>query len=100
MSLISWSLHNFSQPDFLPHMSLTHIYVLHSSHNLQKNLQAYNIEGTVKQEKEHNFQRASKGLGIVRQLNELYTIPSQTFTMYSSHNKLSGMQLTSSKRNQ
>ena len=32
---------------------------------LSKNLQAYNIEATVQQEKEQKFQRASRALGIV-----------------------------------
>ena len=50
---------------FMTRATHTHIYILHSSHNLQKNLQPYNIEGTVKQEKAHKFQRASQGLGIV-----------------------------------
>ena len=64
MSSISWSLHYFSQPDF-HHMHPSHIYICHASHILWKNLQAYNIEGTVQQEKEHKFQRASRALGIV-----------------------------------
>ena len=32
---------------------------------LSKNLQAYNSEGTLQQEKEHKFQGASGALGIV-----------------------------------
>ena len=63
-----------------------HIYICHASHILWKNLQAYNIEGTVQQEKEQKFQRASRALGFVLQLNEFHTIPSQTFTTYTSHN--------------
>ena len=46
-------------------MPLTYIYICHTSHILGKNLQAYNIEGTVQQEKEHKFQGASRALGIV-----------------------------------
>ena len=42
-----------------------YIYICHKSHILWKNLQAYNIEGTVQQEKEHKFQGASRALGIV-----------------------------------
>ena len=42
-----------------------HIYICHASHILWKNLQAYNIEGTVQQEKEHNLQGARRALGIV-----------------------------------
>ena len=64
MSLISWSLCNFSQLDF-HHMRPLHIYICHTSLFLWKNLQAYNIEGTAQQEKEHKFQRASRALGIV-----------------------------------
>ena len=44
-------------------MPLTHI--CHTSHILWKNLQAYNIEGTVQQEKEHKNQGACQALGIV-----------------------------------
>ena len=62
--LISQSLYNFSQPD-LHHEHLSHICICHTSHILWKNLQAYNIEGTVQQEKEHKFQGASRALGIV-----------------------------------
>ena len=46
-------------------MALTHIYICHTSHILWKNLQVYNIEGTVQQEKEHKFQGASRASGIV-----------------------------------
>ena len=45
-----------------PHI---YIYICHTSHILGKNLQAYNIEGTAQQEKEHKFQGASRALGIV-----------------------------------
>ena len=54
---ISWSLHDFPQPDFTMCTPYTHIYMSHISH-FWKNLQAYNIEGTVQQEREHKFQRA------------------------------------------
>ena len=64
VSSISWSLCDLSQPDF-HHVCPSHIYICHTSHILCKNLQAYNIEGTVQDEKEHKFQRASKELGIV-----------------------------------
>ena len=46
---------------FSPQALLTHIYICHAYHILQENLQAYNIEGTVQQEKEHKNQ----ALGIV-----------------------------------
>ena len=50
-------------------MPVTHthiyIYICHASHILWKNLQAYNSEGTVQQEKEHKFQGASRALGLV-----------------------------------
>ena len=42
----------------------TYIYVTHLTF-LWKYLQAYNIEGTVQQEKEQKFQRANRALGIV-----------------------------------
>ena len=64
--LISWSLCDFSQPDFhhtCPSHIYIYIYVTH--HILWKNLQVYNIEHTVQQEKEHKFQGASRALGIV-----------------------------------
>ena len=48
-----------------PHAPLKHIYVCQASHILWKNLQVYNIEGTVQQEKEHKFQGASRALGVV-----------------------------------
>ena len=64
MLLISQSLQNFSQPDF-HHTCPSHIYICHTSHILWKNLQAYNIEDTVQQEKEHQFQRATRALEIV-----------------------------------
>ena len=68
---------------FSPQALLTHIYICHASHILWENLQAYNNEGTVQQEKEHKKPR---------------TIPSQNFTTYNSQNIFSGMHLTSSKR--
>ena len=40
----------------------SHIYNCHTSHILWKNLQAYNIEGTVQQEKEHKNQGACQGV--------------------------------------
>ena len=48
---------------FTTHAPNTYIYVIHLT-VLWKNLQAYNIEGTVQQEKAHKFQRASRALGI------------------------------------
>ena len=39
---------------------LTHIYICHTSHILWENLQAYNIEGTVQQEKEHKTKEHAK----------------------------------------
>ena len=43
-------------------MSLSHIYIYicHSSHILWKNLQMYNIEGTIQQEKEHKAKMHAK----------------------------------------
>ena len=64
MSSIFQSLYNFSQPEF-HHTSPSHIHIYHTSHILRNNLQAYNIEGTVQQEKEHKSQGASRALGIV-----------------------------------
>ena len=49
---------------FTMHAALTHIYMSCISH-LWKNLQAYNIEGTVQPEKEHKNQGACKALGVV-----------------------------------
>ena len=49
---------------FTTHAPHTYIYVIHLTF-LWKNLQAYNIEGTVQQAKAHKFQRASRALGIV-----------------------------------
>ena len=46
-------------------MWLSDIYICHASHMLWKNLQAYNNEGTVQQEKEHRNQGACLALGIV-----------------------------------
>ena len=85
---------------FTMHAPHTHIYICHTSHILWKNLQAYIIEGTVRQETEHKIQGASRALGIVRQLNEFHIIHSQNITTYTSHNIFSGIQLTSSKMNQ
>ena len=59
MMLISQSLHDFSQPD-CHHACPSHIYICHASRILWKNVQAYNIEGTVQQEKEHEFQREAE----------------------------------------
>ena len=38
----------------------THLYICHTSHILWENLQAYNIEGTVQQEKEHKTKEHAK----------------------------------------
>ena len=62
---ISQSLYDLSQQDFTMHTPYTYIYTCHASHILWKNLQAYNIEGTVQQEKEHKKQGACQALGIV-----------------------------------
>ena len=64
LMLITQSLYDSSQPDF-HHACPSHIYVCHTSHILWKNLQVYNIEGTVQQEKEHKNQGACHALGIV-----------------------------------
>ena len=103
---ISQSQYDFSQQQFY-HAYLTHthiyiyiyiyIYICQVSHILWKNLQAYNIECTVQQEKEHKNQGSCQALGIVWQLNEFCTIPSQPFTTYNSQYIVSGMHLTTSK---
>ena len=50
----------------IPHIYIyIYIYICPTSDILWKNLQAYNIEGTVQQEKEHKLQGASRALGIV-----------------------------------
>ena len=64
MSSIFQSLYNFSQPEY-HHTCLSQIQIYHTSHILWKNLQAYNIEGNVQQEKEHKSHGASRALGIV-----------------------------------
>ena len=64
LSSISQSLYDFSEPDF-HHMHLSNLLLCHASQSLLENLQAYNIEGTVQQEKEHKFQAAGRALGIV-----------------------------------
>ena len=52
-------------------------------------------------EKEHKNKTCSHLLGIVSQLNEFHTIPSQIFTTYNSQSIVSGIHLTSSaERNQ
>ena len=62
LTFITPSLYDFSHPDF-HHVHASHIYIGHTSHILWKNLQAYNIEGIVQQEKEN--QGACQALGIV-----------------------------------
>ena len=54
---------------------------------------AYNEKETQKQNTFHH-------LGIVAQLNEFSTIHSQIFITYNSQSIVSGIHLTSSKRNQ
>ena len=49
---------------FTTHTPHTYIYVTYLTF-LWKNLQVYNIEGTVQQEEEHKFQGASQALGNV-----------------------------------
>ena len=61
---ITQSLYDSSQHDF-HHGKFSDIYICHTSHNLWENLQVYNIEGTVQQEKEHKKQGACQALGIV-----------------------------------
>ena len=64
LMLISQSLYDFSQRYF--HQACpSHIEIYHTSHRLWKDFQAYSIEGTVQQEKEHKFQGPSRALGIV-----------------------------------
>ena len=48
------SRYDFSQPDF-HHTCPSHIKICHACLMLWENLQAYNIEGTVQQEKEDEF---------------------------------------------
>ena len=57
----SYVLISFLQKRF-HHMSLshTHIYICHASHILWKNLQMYNIEGTIQQEMEHKTKMHDK----------------------------------------
>ena len=43
----------------------SHIYICRTSLILWENLQVYNIEGIVQQEKEHKNQGACQALGIV-----------------------------------
>ena len=64
LTSISQSLYNFSQQEF-HHWHSSHTYICHTSHILWENLQAYNIEGTVQQEKEHEIQGACQALGIM-----------------------------------
>ena len=47
---ISQSLYDLSQPEF-HHVWPSHTYISHACHIWWKNLQVYNIEGTVQQEK-------------------------------------------------
>ena len=61
LTSISQSLYDFSQQEFY---SYTYIHVTHLIF-LWKNLQAYNIEGTVQQEKEHKNQGVCQASGIV-----------------------------------
>ena len=61
---ITQFLYDDSQQDF-HHGYSSHIYICRTSHILWENLQAYNIEGTVQQEKEHKNQQACQALGIV-----------------------------------
>ena len=64
LTSIFQSLYDFSQQEFF-HTYNLHIYTCHVSHILWKNLQAYNIEGTVHQEKENKSQGACQALGII-----------------------------------
>ena len=48
--------------------------------------------------KEHQNKTHAHFLGIVSELNEFHTIPSQNFTTHNLHNIVSGMHRTSSKR--
>ena len=57
LTFITPSLYDFSQPDF-HRVHASHIYICCTSHILWKNLQAYNIEGIVQQEKEHKKPRS------------------------------------------
>ena len=64
LTLLTQSLYDSSQQDF-HHRHSSHTYICHSSHILWENLQAYNIEGTLQQEKEHKNQGECLALGIV-----------------------------------
>ena len=64
LTSISQSLYDFTQQEFY-HTYPIHTYTCHTSHILWKNLQAYNIEGTVQQEKEHKNQGPCQALRIV-----------------------------------
>ena len=61
---ITQSLYDSSQQEF-HHRHSSHIYICHEPHNLWDNLQAYNIESTVQQEKEQKNLGACQALRIV-----------------------------------
>ena len=78
------------------HAPYTYIHVMHLI-ILWKNLHAYSIPHTVQLKKEHKTTTHSHHLGIVSQLNEFHSIPSEIFTTYNSQSIVSGIHLTSSK---
>ena len=64
LTLITQSLYNSPQQEFHQRHS-SHIFICHTSHILWENLQPYNIEGKVQQEKVHINQGACQAIGIV-----------------------------------
>ena len=62
LTLISQPLYNLSQQEFY-HAYPLHIYTCLTSHILWENLQTYNIDDTVQQEKEHNNQGECQAVG-------------------------------------
>ena len=64
LTLISQPLYNLSKQEFY-HAYPLHIYTCHTSHILWENLQTYNNQGTVQQEKEHNNQGECQAVGNV-----------------------------------
>ena len=84
---------------FTTHAPYTYIHVTHLI-ILWKNLQAYSIPHTVYLKEGTQNTTCSHLLGIVSQLREFHTIPSQIFTTFNSQILFSGNHLTSSKRKQ
>ena len=99
LMMINPSLYDSSQQEFNHRHPHTHIYIYicHTSHQLWENLQAYNVEGTVQQEKEHKTKEHTKLLELC---SNLMTFPSSLpkTTPHTIHRIFSAMHLTSSIR--